>query len=102
LGPILEGADTVQGGLTLGKECEVVFRFGTKDEKAAKQFFKTTTLILAAARGAINKLAKENMDYVPLAELVKGLRTGVEGMTVVWRAQVSLTTAEKLLQNLTK
>src|SRR5262245_34985854 len=102
LGPILEGADTLRGGLVLGTECEVLLRFGTKDEKSAKQFFQQTTLVLAAARGVIAKMAKEDASYVPVQELMKGLRTSMDGNTVVWRSQVSLATAEKLLKSLTK
>jgi hypothetical protein len=102
LGPILEGAETVSGGVTYGKECEFVMRFGAKDEKAAKQFFQQTTIVLAAARGLVAKKAKEDPDYVPLQELMKGLKTKQEGTTVVWRSHVSPATAERLLQSLIK
>ena len=79
-----------------------MMRFGTKDEKSAKQFFQQTTIVLAAARGVIAKMAKDDPDYLPVQELMKGLRTSVDGTSVVWRSQVSLATAEKLLKSLTK
>jgi hypothetical protein len=99
---ILEGADTIQGGLTFGKDCEIAFRFGTRDAKSAKQFYQNTTLALAAVRGLVNKKAKEDKDFVPLADFMKGLKTSVDGTSVVWRSQVSLATAEKLIKHLMK
>jgi hypothetical protein len=101
-GQIFEGADNIQGGLTLGKECTIVFRFTARDEKSAKQFFQNTTFALAAVRGLVAKRAKEDAEFVPLAELLKELRTGLEGTTVVWRSKVSLASADKLVRNLTK
>ena len=46
--------------------------------------------------------AKEDASYVPLVELMKTLRTGVEENTVVWRAQLTRALTEKLLGNLGK
>jgi hypothetical protein len=100
--PVLEGSDTLAGGVNLGKECDLVLRFGCRDDKAAKLYYQQTTLVLAAARGLIAKMAKDNPDYAPLQELMKALKTTTEGPSVVWRSQLSLASAEKLLQNLTK
>jgi hypothetical protein len=98
--PLLESIETLQCGLTLGKECEVVLRFGTKDEKAAKAFFQQTTLLLAAARGVVAAKAKEDVQFAPLTALLKGLHTGMEGTTVVWRSRLPLDLAEKVLRKL--
>ena len=98
--PLLEGIETLQCGLTLGKECEVVLHFGTKDEKTAKAFFQQTTLLLAAARGVVAAKAKDDEQFVPLTALMKGLRTGMEGTTVVWRSRLPLNLAEKVLRKL--
>jgi hypothetical protein len=102
LSEIFEGADSVQAGFSVGKDCDIVFRFAAKDERGAKQFFQTTTIALAALRGVVAKNAKENSDAVPFAEFVKELRTGREGNTVVWRSKMSFTSAAKLLKNFMK
>jgi hypothetical protein len=99
---VLEEAETIHGGFVVGKEAEMVLRFTTRDEKTARQFFQQLTLVVAVARGAINQKAKEDARYVPLAEAMKTLRTGVEDNAVVWRAQMSLVAAEKLLEGLGK
>jgi hypothetical protein len=99
---LLEGADTVQGGLTLGNECDIVFRFTTKDQKTAKQFRQNTNLALAALRGVMPMKVKADPAYAPLAEWLRGLQTSLDGTTVVWRSKVSLKTAEKMMKNLTK
>jgi hypothetical protein len=99
---ILEDAEAVHGGFVVGKDVDVTIRFLTKDEKTARQFFQQMTIVVAVARGVIAKKAKEDANYVPVAELMKTLRTGVEESSVVWRAQLPLASAEKLLENLGK
>jgi hypothetical protein len=99
---LLEDADAVHGGLVIGKDVDLTIRFLTRDEKTARQFFQQMTIVVAVARGAIAKKAKEDASYVPLVELMKTLRTGVEENTVVWRAQLTLALTEKLLGNLGK
>jgi hypothetical protein len=99
---LLEGAETIQGGLIFDKDCEIAFRFGAKDVKSAKQFFQSSTLALAAVRGLVMKKAKEDKDFVPLADFMKGLKTGLDGTNVVWRSQVPLATAGKLMKHLMK
>jgi hypothetical protein len=99
---ILEDADTIHGGLTIGKEVDLTLRFQTRDEKTARQFLQQMTIVVAVARGAIAKEAKEDKRYLPLVELMKTLRTGVEGTAVAWRAQMKLDSAASLLENLGK
>jgi hypothetical protein len=99
---LLEDADAIHGGLTIAKEVDLMVRFPTRDEKTARQFFQQMTIVVAVARGVIAKEAKKDKGLEPLVELMKTLRTGVEGTAVVWRAQLSLAAAEKLLENLGK
>jgi hypothetical protein len=99
---LLQDAEAIHGGLTIGKEVDLTVRFPTRDEKTARQFFQQMTIVVAVARGVIAKEAKKDKGLLPLVELMKTLRTGVEGTAVVWRAQLSLAAAEKLLESLGK
>jgi hypothetical protein len=95
----LKTLDVVAGGVTLDKDIQFQLAVNAESEEAAKKLAESATsatrLLLTLAR----QTAETDGNYLPVVDVVKGLRFSSEGTGVRFRGGMTLDTVEKLLAN---
>jgi hypothetical protein len=97
--PVLQAIAALGIGVTVRKDIDFQIGIGTKDKKAADDLSKQLSGFILLGRGMVAKKAKEDPKVETALEVMKTLRTTVEGTTVLVRGQLSAAVLEKALKN---
>jgi hypothetical protein len=97
--PVLKAIAALGIEVTIRKDIDFQVGVGTKDKEAADALAKQLNGFILLGRGMVANNAKKDPKLEPALEIMKTLRTTVEGTTVLVRGQVSAAVLEKSLKN---
>jgi hypothetical protein len=97
--PILKTMVGVSAAITARKNIEFQVGIGTSDKKAADALSGQASTLILFGQGMVAQRAKDDPKLAPALEVMKTLRTTVEGTTVLIRGEVSAAVLDKALKN---
>jgi hypothetical protein len=95
----LRTLDAFAGGVTLAKDVRFRLTFNAESEEAAKKLTESANGAARILLTLVRQTAGTDAKYLPVVDVVKGLRFTQEGAGIRFAGAMTLDTVEKLLTN---
>lgn len=99
LAPALQGIESVNANITVGKDIQIQLGVSTRDAETANTLAKGVNFGLLLIKGVVAQKAMEEQKLLPVVDVVNTFRATIQGNSVTVRAEVSADNLEKLIKN---
>jgi hypothetical protein len=97
--PVFKSINGLSLTITVARDVQFELGISTKDEKSVQMLLQQTNFVLLFVKGLAATKAKEDERFRPLIDICNTLRASAQGVSLLFRGEVSVENIEKLRRN---